>query len=111
MRSSKPLKHFGDDQLLAYLDGELPIAQMRAVRNHLRICWNCRSALAELEAQIESISRLLLARTEDEGNRSLDAKENFLRWRNVFEAQRRLFTDFPPTQLFSCHLRVFEMVS
>ena len=36
MRSSKPFTHLNDDQLLAYLDGEMSNARMRAVRNHLR---------------------------------------------------------------------------
>lgn len=100
MRSSKPSTHLNDDQLLAYLDGEMSIARMRAVRNHLRICWNCRSALAELEGQVEAISRLLLARTKNDAERSDRAKERFLEWRNTFETQRGLFNKFLSLQLF-----------
>jgi anti-sigma factor RsiW len=100
VRSSKPFTHLNDDQLLAYLDGEMSIARIRAVRNHLRICWNCRSALAELEAQVEAISRLLLARTKVDADRSDRAKERFLQWRNAFETQRGLFSKFLSLQLF-----------
>lgn len=100
MRSSKPSTHLNDDQFLAYLDGEMSMAQMRAIRNHLRICWNCRSALAELEAQVEAISRLLLARTNVDAERSDRAKERFLQWRDTFETQRGLFSKFLSLQLF-----------
>lgn len=96
--------HLNDDQLLAYLDGEMSIARMRAVRNHLRICWTCRSALAELEAQVEVISRLLLARTKDDAKRSDRAKERFLNWRTTYETQRRLFNKFLSLQLFDHEL-------
>jgi len=99
MRFSKPFTHLNDDQLLAYLDGELSIAQMRAVRNYLRICWNCRSALAELEAQVEAISRLLLARTKHDAERSAGAKVRFLKWRRTYEAQRGLYSKYLSLQL------------
>lgn len=99
MRSRKLLKHIDDDQLLSYLDGELTAVRMLAVRNHLRVCWNCRSALAELEAQIESISRLLSAGTMVDADRSIKAKGRFLQWRDAFEAQRKLFFRFLAPQL------------
>jgi hypothetical protein len=99
--SSGPFEHLIDDQLLAYLDGEMSIARMRAVRNHLRICWKCRSVLAELKAQVEAISRLLLARTKVDADRSVQAKERFLQWRNTFETEQGPFTKFLPRQLFS----------
>jgi anti-sigma factor ChrR (cupin superfamily) len=98
--SSKPFIHLNDDQLLAYLEGEMSIARMRTIRNHLRICWNCRSALAELEAQVEAISHLLLARTKHDAERSDRAKERFLDWRNTYERQRGLFSKFLSLQLF-----------
>ena len=100
MRYSKPFIHLNDDQLLAYLDGEMSMARMRAVRNHLRICWNCRSALAELETQVEAISRLLLVRTKHDAERSDRAKERFLDWRNTCETQRGFFSKFLSLQLF-----------
>jgi anti-sigma factor RsiW len=85
MRFNRPLEHLNDDQLLAYLDGEMSNARMRAIRNHLRICWKCRSALTELEAQVEAISRLLLASSKFDADRSARAKERFLQWRDSFE--------------------------
>jgi anti-sigma factor RsiW len=100
MRSNRPFEHLNDDQLLAYLDGEMSNAQMRAIRNHLRLCWKCRSLLAELEAQVEAISRLLLARTKVDADRSVQAKEKFLEWRHTFETQRGLFSKFLSLQLF-----------
>lgn len=100
MRSNRPFEHPNDDQLLAYLDGEMSNARMRAIRNHLRICWKCRSALAELEAQVEAISRLVLARTKVDAERSDRAKERFQQWRSTFETQQGLFNKFLSLQLF-----------
>lgn len=100
MRSSRPFNHLNDDQLLAYLDGEMSIARMRTIRNHVRICWKCRSVLAELETQVEAISRLLLARKKVDAERSDRAKERFLQWRNTIETQRGLFSKFLSLQLF-----------
>jgi anti-sigma factor ChrR (cupin superfamily) len=88
---NRPFEHPNDDQLLAYLDGEMSSARMRVIRNHLKICWKCRSVLADLEYQVESISRLLLAHGEIETDSSVQAKEKFLRWRTAIEAQRKLF--------------------
>lgn len=99
MRSSKPFTHLNDNQLLAYLDGEMSVAQARAVRNHLKLCWNCRSALAEIEDQVEAISRLLLARTKHDEERSERAKDRFRDWRNTYEAQRGLYNKFLSLQL------------
>jgi hypothetical protein len=61
--------------------------------------------LAELEAQIEAISRLLLASTKVDAERSDRAKERFLQWRNTFETQRGLFSKFLSLQLFRHELR------
>ena len=105
MRSNRPFEHLNDDQLLAYLDGEMSNAQMRAIRNHLRICWKCRSVLAELEAQAEAISRLLLARTNVDAERSDRAKERFLQWRSTFETQGGQLNKFLLLHLFRQELR------
>lgn len=91
MLLKKPSEHPDDDRLLAYLDGELSNAQIRSVRDHLRACWTCRSALAELESQVEAISRLLSAKRRFESGRLSQAKEGFLRWRIALEARRRPF--------------------
>ena len=91
MRINRSREHLADEVLLAYLDGEMSNARMRAIRAHLNICWKCRSALAELESQAEAISRLLAEKSKDEIDRSVRAREKFLRWRTDFEAQQRFF--------------------
>src|SRR5579871_1897882 len=92
MRMSRSREHLDDEHLLAYLDGEMNNTQMRAVRSHLDLCWECRSAIAELEAQAEAVSRLLTERSNDAIARSVHARDRFLRWRSLFEGRRRFFS-------------------
>ena len=77
--------------LLAYLDGEISMARIRMIRKHLKICWNCRSVLADLESQVEAVSRLLTATPDSEVGRLVEAKEQFLRWRESFEKRSENF--------------------
>ena len=42
--------HPEDGVLLRYLDGELPARKSRQVRGHLEACWQCRTAVEDLEA-------------------------------------------------------------
>lgn len=100
MRSRRPFEHLNDEQLLAYLDGEISLVRIRSARNHLRLCWKCRAMLAELEAQVETISRLFLAKTNFDAERSKQAKERFFEWRDTFERQRGPFSKFLALQLF-----------
>ena len=100
MRIHKISKHPNEETLLAYVDGELSNARVRAVRNHLTSCWTCRSVLADLESQAEAISRLLSDQTKSDIDRSIRAKEKFLGWRESFEKRRKfLFRERRPTLL------------
>jgi anti-sigma factor RsiW len=99
MRIRRSREHLDDEVLVAYLDGEISDARMHAIRTHLNLCWKCRSALAELESQAETISRLLAEKSKDEIDRFLRARERFLRWRNVFEAKQGFFFRCQPPQL------------
>src|SRR5215471_7367280 len=45
-------KHLTREQLLNYLDGELPKAKMRAARDHIQSCWACRTELEHLQNDI-----------------------------------------------------------
>jgi anti-sigma factor RsiW len=92
--------------LLAYLDGEMSMARIRAIRNHLKNCWKCRSVLADLESQAEAISRLLTANLDSEIDRSVEAKEKFLRWRTSFENRRHFFLRSLPSLLLRNVVRV-----
>jgi anti-sigma factor RsiW len=92
--------------LLAYLDGEMSMARRRAIRNHLKNCWKCRSVLADLESQAEAISRLLTTNLDSEIDRSTEAKEKFLRWRKAFENRRQFFLRSLPPQLLRNVVRV-----
>jgi anti-sigma factor RsiW len=99
MRIKRLREHLEDEILLAYLDGELSHGQMREIRAHLMICWQCRSALSELECQAEAISQLLSAHSKTDHDRSVRAKEKFLRWRTAFESTRNSLFRCPPSQL------------
>ena len=46
--SKAQLHHPEDDQLLRYVDGELPARKAGQVRLHLEACWQCRVELEEL---------------------------------------------------------------
>lgn len=96
---SRSREHLDDEHLLAYLDGEMNNKRARIIRTHLDLCRKCRSALAELEAQAETISRLLIERSTDEIARSLQARKRFLQWRAMFEARQRFFFRSPSPQL------------
>jgi anti-sigma factor RsiW len=99
MQRERSRKHSTDEELLAFLDGEMPNTQMRAIRTHLKACWKCRSALAELESEAEAISTLLANNTKDGIERSAQAREEFLRWRIVLEGRLRLFFSYQPHSL------------
>jgi hypothetical protein len=49
MKGSSLILHPEDEQLLRYLDGELPARTSDEIRSHLEACWQCRSALEELQ--------------------------------------------------------------
>ena len=49
MKGSSLTLHPEEEQLLRYLDGELPVQASGEVRSHLEACWQCRAALEELQ--------------------------------------------------------------
>ena len=49
MKGSSLTLHPEEEQLLRYLDGELPAQATGEVRSHLEACWQCRAALEELQ--------------------------------------------------------------
>lgn len=51
-------QHHPDDEcLLRYADGELSVDQASEVQLHLKVCWQCRVRLAELEKVVEECVR------------------------------------------------------
>lgn len=48
--------HCSDDELLAYLDGEISGMRGLSVGRHLKSCWHCRTRLAQCEEQIHRLS-------------------------------------------------------
>ena len=91
MRINRSREHLADEKLVAFLDGEMSKSRIRAIQNHLNLCWKCRSALGELEMAAEATSRLLTERSKGEIDRSVQARERFMRWRAAFEAHHKLF--------------------
>jgi anti-sigma factor RsiW len=80
-------EHPEDTALLAYLDAELPRIATRRMEQHLQSCWKCRSALAELELQAQTVSRLLSHRDESDIARTREAKDKFLRLKESLETR------------------------
>jgi anti-sigma factor RsiW len=78
MKKNLSTEHPDDAALLGYLDAELSRAAMRTTSKHLQSCWKCRSALAELERQAQSISRLLSNQDDSEIARTQHAKAKFM---------------------------------
>lgn len=77
-------KHCTDEQLLGHLDGELSRVAESSVSRHLKRCWDCRRRLAELEEQVQSVSRLL----KDAGGleeRGARARRTFRVWQEQYE--------------------------
>src|SRR5262249_19047572 len=52
--------HLSDEEVLAFVDGEVSVTRANQVRNHLAACWTCRSRLVELERTIGEFVRLHL---------------------------------------------------
>jgi hypothetical protein len=50
--SNLKLRHPSGDQLLHFVDVELPPPQAGELRNHLTACWQCRTELEEIERTI-----------------------------------------------------------
>jgi len=53
-RASLVPPHLSEEHLLAFLDGELPRAELDIARAHVDTCWTCRSRLSNLLAGIDS---------------------------------------------------------
>lgn len=52
MKGSTLTLHPEEEQLLAYIDGELPAPAASQVRSHLQACWQCRAALEGLQQTV-----------------------------------------------------------
>jgi anti-sigma factor RsiW len=55
--SSFAHQHPEDGVLLRFIDGELPARKARAVRRHLEACWQCRTAIEELQGTVADCVR------------------------------------------------------
>ncbi len=49
-------RHYDIGLLRAYLDGELPPAEMAQVTSHLEVCTHCRETLAQLRDRVDMVS-------------------------------------------------------
>ncbi len=80
-------RHYGDETLLACLDGELSQFRARAVNAHLKVCWECRAKLVQLESQAGTVARLFLEQVPSDISRSARGLERFLRVQERLETQ------------------------
>jgi len=83
--SQKSHPHPSEESLLAFLDGEVSLTDRRSIRNHLQVCWRCRSSLRNLEEQIEIAFRLLAHDSERNSQRLISARQRMLQWIRSFE--------------------------
>ncbi len=51
-------QHTADEDMVAYVDGELDREPREDVRRHLESCWDCRKRLADLQRSIENFLRM-----------------------------------------------------
>jgi hypothetical protein len=47
--------HVPEDDLLPFLDGELPDKEAKKIRRHLEACWNCRARIEAVERTISAV--------------------------------------------------------
>ena len=92
-------KHCNNQDLLAYLDGELPSRQAFEVSEHLSSCWRCRSRAGDLENQIRTLTREFTAGNFPDRTTVTAAKNTFLKWRDEYDREssaiRFVFLDPP----------------
>jgi hypothetical protein len=58
MRNDSATCHVGEEELVQFLDRELPRRRYGQARNHVRTCWTCNARMAELRSITEQIVRL-----------------------------------------------------
>lgn len=80
--------HYSEVELLAYLDGELSLGRRLLAAQHLRRCWACRQRAAELERDIESVTRGLSQSWSLAPGATSRAKQQFRRRRSGYESAR-----------------------
>ncbi len=80
-------KHCNNQDLLAYLDGELPSRETIAVGEHLSSCWRCRSRAGDLENQIRTLTREFTAGNFPDPATVTAAKDKFLKWRADYDRE------------------------
>lgn len=65
-------RHASEEELISFLDGELPRRQAEWLRRHLESCWSCRAACERITRTVgdfmEYRERLLSQCTESSGN-------------------------------------------
>lgn len=71
-------RHCSDEELLAYLDGELGLLSRYRCARHLRKCWACREQLGQVESQIRRLARLAREEQERVCPEAAAAKRRFL---------------------------------
>lgn len=73
-------RHYSDEELLAYLDGEVSFPRRARLGGHLRTCWSCRARLSEVEQRIEAVTRLVHADQFPGADRIAEARARFQVW-------------------------------
>jgi hypothetical protein len=64
--------HLDQEQMVAYLDGELSITRTEEVGAHLQSCWSCRSEMRVIRTQIKTFLADRDAKLPDSSSASVD---------------------------------------
>jgi hypothetical protein len=73
-------RHCNNQQLLAYLDGEIPGLAAKRVAEHLSCCWKCRAKMDDLERDVQQIARLFATPSAQDLWAAQQAKSRFQAW-------------------------------
>jgi anti-sigma factor RsiW len=82
-----PLLHPNSEDLLLYIDGELPEPGQAAIRKHLAGCWKCRREVEELEGAVSEYMRYQTAVDAAEGTAGTRSSTDLRRKMERLEAQ------------------------
>lgn len=78
-------RHYEEEALLAWLDGEAGVWLRWRVERHMRRCWSCRKRAAELEETIQALRREGEAETPESRLEVSRAKWRFLEAARAYE--------------------------
>ena len=81
-------RHCSDEDLIAYLDGELSGIRRYTTRTHMQRCWKCRVQLSELEQDVVLVTKAAGNAAYPNPERVARAERNFFAWAESIPEKR-----------------------